>query len=65
MSSLGLITLTSFDYMKEFSGKNRIILKCQKKQILILLYSFLSEIKLFFIINVVCCIPYVYNTVGY
>lgn len=31
MSSLGLIALTSFDYMKEFSGKNIIILKCQKK----------------------------------
>lgn len=63
MSSLGLIALTSFDYMKEFSGKNTIILKCQKKQILILLYTFLSEIKLFFIINVVCCIQHVYNTV--
>lgn len=63
MSSLGLIALTSFDYMKEFSGKNTIILKCQKKQILILLYTFWSEIKLFFIINVVCSIPYVYNTV--
>lgn len=48
MSSLGLIALTSFDYIKEFSEKNTIILKCQEKQILILLYIFLNEIKLFY-----------------
>lgn len=58
MSSLGLIALTSFDYMKEFSGKNTIILKCQKKQILILLYSFLSEIKYFFYYKRCLLYPY-------